>query len=31
MVTVSALATTLFLGGWRPIWPLSLWHGASTG
>jgi NADH-quinone oxidoreductase subunit H len=31
MVTVSALATTLFLGGWRPIWPLSLWHGASHG
>ncbi|HEX4428725.1 MAG TPA: NADH-quinone oxidoreductase subunit NuoH [Frankiaceae bacterium] len=31
MVTVSALATTLFLGGWRPIWPLSLWHGASSG
>jgi NADH-quinone oxidoreductase subunit H len=31
MVTVSALATTLFLGGWRPIWPLSLWNGASSG
>jgi NADH-quinone oxidoreductase subunit H len=31
MVTVSALATTLFLGGWRPVWPISLWHGASTG
>jgi NADH-quinone oxidoreductase subunit H len=31
MVTVSALATTLFLGGWRPPWPLSLWHGASHG
>lgn len=31
MVTVSALATTLFLGGWRPIWPLSLWHGAASG
>jgi NADH-quinone oxidoreductase subunit H len=31
MVTVSALATTLFLGGWRPIWPLSLWSGASHG
>jgi NADH-quinone oxidoreductase subunit H len=24
MVTVSALATTLFLGGWRAPWPLSL-------
>ena len=23
MVTVSALATTLFLGGWRAPWPLS--------
>ncbi len=31
MVTVSALATTLFLGGWRAPWPLSLWHGANTG
>ncbi len=31
MVTVSALATTLFLGGWRPIWPISLWDGASHG
>jgi NADH-quinone oxidoreductase subunit H len=31
MVTVSALATTLFLGGWRPVWPISLWHGASSG
>jgi NADH-quinone oxidoreductase subunit H len=27
MVTVSALATTLFLGGWRAPWPLSLWEG----
>ena len=31
MVTVSALATTLFLGGWRAPWPLSLWSGANTG
>src|SRR4051812_27522327 len=23
MTTVSALATTVFLGGWRPIWPLT--------
>jgi NADH-quinone oxidoreductase subunit H len=23
MTTVAALATTVFLGGWRPIWPLS--------
>ena len=31
MVTVSALATTLFLGGWRAPWPLSLWHNANQG
>jgi NADH-quinone oxidoreductase subunit H len=31
MVTVSALATTLFLGGWRAPVPLSLWHGANAG
>ena len=31
MVTVSALATTLFLGGWRAPWPISLWDGANTG
>ncbi len=31
MVTVSALATTLFLGGWRAPWPLSLWEGANQG
>ncbi|MDP9094498.1 MAG: NADH-quinone oxidoreductase subunit NuoH [Actinomycetota bacterium] len=31
MVTVSALATTLFLGGWRAPCPLSLWHGANAG
>jgi NADH-quinone oxidoreductase subunit H len=30
-VTVSMLATTLFLGGWRAPWPLSLWHGANQG
>ncbi len=24
MVTVSALATTMFLGGWRSPWPISL-------
>ncbi len=29
MVTVSMLATTLFLGGWRAPWPLSLWEGAN--
>ncbi len=31
MVTVSALATTLFLGGWMAPWPLSLWSGANSG
>ena len=31
MVTVSALATTLFLGGWRAPVPISLWHGANHG
>jgi len=31
MVTVSALATTLFLGGWRAPWPISLWESANTG
>jgi NADH-quinone oxidoreductase subunit H len=29
MVTVSALATTLFLGGWRAPWPISIWEGAN--
>ena len=31
MVTVSAVATTLFLGGWRAPWPLSMWDGANQG
>jgi NADH-quinone oxidoreductase subunit H len=32
MVTVSALATTLFLGGWRAPWPVStLWDGSNSG
>ncbi|MGB6180981.1 MAG: NADH-quinone oxidoreductase subunit NuoH [Rhodococcus sp. (in: high G+C Gram-positive bacteria)] len=31
MVTVSALATTLFLGGWRAPFPISLWEGANQG
>jgi len=33
MVTVSALATTLFLGGWQAPWPLGgpIWAGANTG
>jgi NADH-quinone oxidoreductase subunit H len=31
MVVVSCVATTLFLGGWRAPWPLSLWAGANSG
>jgi NADH-quinone oxidoreductase subunit H len=32
MATVSALATTLFLGGWRaPFWIGSFWEGANEG
>ena len=31
MVTVSAMATTLFLGGWRAPWPISLWDQANVG
>jgi NADH-quinone oxidoreductase subunit H len=31
MTTVSALATTLFLGGWHAIWPLTIWPGANSG
>ena len=31
MVTVSAMATTLFLGGWRAPWPISVWSGANEG
>lgn len=31
MVTVSALATTLFLGGWRAPYPFSMIPGANEG
>jgi NADH-quinone oxidoreductase subunit H len=32
MVTVAALATTLFLGGWHaPFGLVSIWHGANSG
>ncbi|MEV0945649.1 NADH-quinone oxidoreductase subunit NuoH [Rhodococcus sp. NPDC049939] len=31
MVTVSALATTLFFGGWRAPFPIDLWAGANSG
>ena len=31
MVSMSSIMTTLFLGGWRAPWPVSLWHGANQG
>jgi NADH-quinone oxidoreductase subunit H len=32
MVTVSAVATTLFFGGWRAPWPITtFWDGANHG
>lgn len=31
MTTVSALATTMFLGGWHAPWPINMWDGANTG
>jgi NADH-quinone oxidoreductase subunit H len=31
MTTVCALATTLFLGGWRAPWPITIWSGANSG
>ncbi len=31
MTTVAALATTLFLGGWHAVWPISVWSGANHG
>ncbi len=31
MITVSALATTLFLGGWHAFWPITIWSGANYG
>jgi NADH-quinone oxidoreductase subunit H len=32
MITVSAFATTLFLGGWRAPWPITaVWSGANSG
>jgi NADH-quinone oxidoreductase subunit H len=32
MITVSAFATTLFLGGWRAPWPITtIWAGANSG
>jgi NADH-quinone oxidoreductase subunit H len=31
MLVVSILAVTMFLGGWRAPWPVSLWAGANHG
>jgi NADH-quinone oxidoreductase subunit H len=31
MTTVAGLATTLFLGGWRAPWPISLWASTNNG
>ena len=33
LVTVSAVATTLFLGGWQAPWPIGgpIWEGANSG
>lgn len=31
LITVSAVAVTLFLGGWRAPFPISLWSGANEG
>ncbi len=31
MTTVSALATTMFLGGWHAPFPISMWDGANSG
>jgi NADH-quinone oxidoreductase subunit H len=31
MTTVSALATTMFLGGWHAPWPFNMIDGANSG
>ncbi len=31
MTTVAGLAATLFLGGWRAVWPITIWSGANSG
>jgi NADH-quinone oxidoreductase subunit H len=31
MVAMSAALVTMFLGGWRAPWPISLWSGANEG
>jgi NADH-quinone oxidoreductase subunit H len=31
MTTVSALAATMFFGGWHAPWPMNMWATANTG
>jgi NADH-quinone oxidoreductase subunit H len=31
MVSMSSIMVTMFLGGWRAPWPISLWSGANEG
>ncbi|WP_213451493.1 NADH-quinone oxidoreductase subunit NuoH [Rhizomonospora bruguierae] len=31
MVSMSSIMVTLFLGGWRAPWPITLWSGANSG
>jgi NADH-quinone oxidoreductase subunit H len=31
MMTVSSLASVMFLGGWHAPWPINMWDGANTG
>ncbi|HTM85665.1 MAG TPA: NADH-quinone oxidoreductase subunit NuoH, partial [Mycobacterium sp.] len=31
MTTVSAVAVTLFMGGWHAPWPFNMWDGANSG
>jgi NADH-quinone oxidoreductase subunit H len=31
MTTVSALATTMYLGGWHAPWPFDVWHVTAGG
>jgi NADH-quinone oxidoreductase subunit H len=31
MVSMSAAMVTMFLGGWRAPWPITLWSGANEG
>ncbi|MGI8868506.1 MAG: NADH-quinone oxidoreductase subunit NuoH [Mycobacteriales bacterium] len=31
MTAVAALVVTLFFGGWRSPWPISIWSGSNSG